>query len=238
MKVTIEIFKELQNNIKGLNPTSIISIVFDTIGIENIALASSMGIEDQVLTEMVLDINPNARIFTIDTGRLPQETYSLMDRTSMKYGFNYEVLFPDSKKVQDLVKQGGMNLFYESIEKRKLCCKVRKVDLLNSMISGLDCWITGLRKEQSVTRTNISILEWDSSTSLLKLNPLADWTEEQVWEYIKKKGIPYNKLYDKGYTSIGCAPCTRAIAKGEDVRAGRWWWEEPQHKECGLHVRE
>lgn len=238
MKVSLNIFNELQDKIKGQSPIDLISIVFDIVGFDNIALASSMGIEDQVLTQMVLSINPKARIFTIDTGRLPQETYSLMDRTSMKYGFNYEVLFPEAKKVQELVKQGGMNLFYESIEKRKLCCKIRKVDLLNTMLSGLDCWITGLRKEQSITRTSISLLEWDEQTCLLKLNPLADWTETQVWDYIKKNNIPYNKLYDKGYTSIGCAPCTRAIEKGEDVRAGRWWWEEPQHKECGLHIKQ
>ncbi|MBK8806102.1 MAG: phosphoadenylyl-sulfate reductase [Bacteroidales bacterium] len=223
--------------LNGKSANEIIKWIFDTIGVENVALASSLGIEDQVLTDLVLKQNDKARIFTLDTGRLPQETYSAMDKTMMHYNFKYEVLFPDRDKVEKMVSEYGANLFYESIEKRKLCCDVRKVDILKKKLSTLKAWICGLRKEQSVTRTNINVVEWDEANNLLKFNPLIDWNEADVWNYLKKENVPYNKLFDKGYTSIGCAPCTRAIEKGEDLRAGRWWWEDPMHKECGLHVK-
>lgn len=202
-----------------------------------IALSSSMSIEDQVLTEMVIAIEPETRIFTLDTGRLFPETYDLIDRTSMKYKKNIEVYFPESADVEKMVKEKGMNLFYSSIENRKYCCDIRKLKPLARAMKSLDVWVTGLRKEQSVTRVDMKIVEWDENNNLLKLNPLINWTEDDVWKRIKEKNIPYNPLHKKGFISIGCQPCTRAILPGEDPRAGRWWWENPETRECGLHKR-
>lgn len=202
-----------------------------------IALASSLSIEDQMLTDILLKINPKARIFTLDTGRLFPETYSLIDRTNLKYGCKLEVFFPDSSQVEEMVRSQGINLFYEGIEQRKLCCKVRKINPLKRAFESLDVWISGLRREQSVTRQEMQLIEWDESSGLIKLNPLINHTEEEVWEYIHLHKTPYNKLHDQGFPSIGCQPCTRAIMPGEDLRAGRWWWENPEHKECGLHKR-
>ena len=203
-----------------------------------IALASSFGAEDVVLIDMMVKINPNARIFTLDTGRLNQETYDVMDRIREKYRIKIEVMFPKSDAVEQMVRAKGMNLFYDSIENRKECCGVRKVEPLNRALRDLDAWITGLRRQQSVTRTQVSKVEIDEAhNKMVKVNPLTDWTGDQVWDYIKKNGVPYNKLHDMGYPSIACAPCTRAVKPGEDERAGRWWWENPETKECGLHVR-
>ncbi len=201
-----------------------------------IALASSLGAEDQVLTHMVVQIDPNARVFVLDTGRLHQETYDVLDKTRRELGVNYEIIFPDAQKVEAMVNAKGMNLFYESVENRKECCGVRKVEGLRRVLSTCDAWITGLRREQSVTRGEIKMVEQDQAHGILKINPLVDWHTQQVWDYIKKYNVPYNKLHDQGFPSIGCAPCTRAIKPGEDLRAGRWWWENPEHKECGLHV--
>ena len=153
----------------------------------------------------------------------------------MAYGIKIRLYFPDYKEVEDMVARYGVNLFYESIEKRRLCCHIRKLGPLKRAFSGLKVWICGLRREQSVTRTSDELVEWDANNGLLKLNPLIDWTEEQVWDYVRVHGVPYNKLHDQGFPSIGCQPCTRAVKPGEDVRAGRWWWEDPDHKECGLH---
>ncbi len=201
-----------------------------------IALASSLSIEDQVITDMMLKIDKSAKIFTLDTGRLPYETYNLIDKTNSFYDYKLEVYFPDKGKVESMVKEKGINLFYESVESRKLCCYNRKVEPLKRALSGLDAWICGLRKEQSVTRENLEIVEYDDGNRMLKINPLLNWTEDQVWDYIKANNVPYNVLYKKNYRSIGCAPCTRPVEAGEDVRAGRWWWENPDTKECGLHV--
>lgn len=201
----------------------------------HIALASSLGIEDQVLTDMICRIARDTRIFTLDTGRLFPETYSLIERTNMTYGIKIQLFFPDYHELEKMVNEHGVNLFYESIEKRRQCCHVRKLEPLKRAFSGLKVWICGLRHEQSVTRTDNQMVEWDEHNGLLKLNPLIDWTEEQVWKYIREQGVPYNKLHDEGFPSIGCQPCTRAIQPGEDIRAGRWWWEDPEHKECGLH---
>lgn len=202
-----------------------------------IALASSLGLEDQVLTDMILKIDTNARIFTIDTGRLFPETYSLIDKTNMKYGTKIEVYYPDYNLVEPFLRENGVNCFYESVEKRKACCRVKKIEPLLRALSTLDVWICGLRQEQSVTRTNEQAVEWDTANNLIKINPLVRWTEQEVWDYIHAHQVPYNKLHDQGFPSIGCQPCTRAVAEGEDIRAGRWWWEDPQHKECGLHRR-
>lgn len=202
-----------------------------------IALSSSLGIEDQVLTHMICNINKSTKIFTLDTGRLFAETYDLIHRTNHKYGIKINVYFPDARQVEKMVNTKGINLFFESVENRKLCCNIRKIEPLKRAFAGLEVWICGLRSEQSVTRQNMQRIEWDEANGLIKLNPLIDWTEEEVWSFIKANGVPYNPLHDKGFPSIGCQPCTRAIFPGEDIRAGRWWWENPDTKECGLHKR-
>ena len=232
----IEDISSLNNELKDANPQEIIKTVLDRFN-QKIALSSSLGAEDQVLTDMLLKIEPNARIFTLDTGRLFAETYDLIDRTSRKYKKKIEVLFPDYKKVEAMVSTKGINLFYESIQNRKECCHIRKIEPLQRAFAGLDAWICGLRASQAVTRKDIDVIEWDANNKLVKVNPLARWTEEQVWEYIHENRVPYNVLHEKGFPSIGCQPCTRAVAEGEDVRAGRWWWENPDTKECGLHKR-
>ena len=202
-----------------------------------IAFSSSLGIEDQVLTHMVCDIDKTTKIFTLDTGRLFPETYDLIHRTNQKYGIKMSVYFPEAGQVEEMVNTKGINLFFESVEYRKLCCNIRKIQPLKRAFEGLEVWICGLRSEQSVTRQNMQKIEWDEANEIIKLNPLIDWTEEETKAYIKTNGIPYNPLHDKGYPSIGCQPCTRAIFAGEDIRAGRWWWENPDTKECGLHKR-
>jgi len=202
-----------------------------------IALSSSLSIEDQVLTDLLVKIDPKSRIFTLDTGRLFPETYSLIEKTNDRYGIQLEVFFPDYQKVQEMVQKEGINLFYKGIEQRKTCCQVRKIEPLKRAFKGLDVWICGLRREQSVTRSDVQLVEWDENNQLIKVNPLIDFTEEAVWEYIRAHNVPYNALHRKGFPSIGCQPCTRAVEPGEDIRAGRWWWEHPEHKECGLHRR-
>lgn len=202
-----------------------------------IALSTSLSIEDQVLTDLIAKIDNSTRVFTLDTGRLFPETYNLIEKTRRKYAINLEVFFPEAAEVEKMVKEAGINLFYEGIEQRKRCCNVRKIQPLKRAFQGLDVWICGLRREQSVTRQDMKLVEWDNNNQLIKLNPLIDFTEHQVWEYVKTHKVPYNKLQDQGFPSIGCQPCTRAIQQGEDIRAGRWWWENPEHKECGLHGR-
>lgn len=202
-----------------------------------ISLAWS-GAEDVAVVDMLAKINPKARIFTLDTGRLNPETYDLIERVRDKYGIDIEVMFPDAAEVEEMVRKEGVNLFYQSVENRKLCCNVRKVQPLKRMLSTLDAWITGLRRDQAVTRIVLKKIETDEANGgIVKLNPIADWTSEDVWNYIRKNKVPYNALHDKGYPSIGCAPCTRPVKPGEDIRAGRWWWESPEGKECGLHVK-
>lgn len=233
-----------QNEITELNekfadaaPQTILGYFLDRYG-DRIALSSSLSIEDQALTDMICKIKPDARIFTLDTGRLFPETYSLIDRTAIHYGIRLEVFFPDHTEVEKLVADCGMNGFYESSEKRKRCCRVRKLNPLERAFRGLDAWICGLRREQSVTRGGMRAIEWDRTHGLVKINPLIGWHEEQVRDYIRRHHVPYNKLYEQGFPSIGCQPCTRAVKQGEDIRAGRWWWESPDHKECGLHLQE
>lgn len=218
-------------------PQEVLAWAFHTFG-DRVALASSFGAEDVVLIDMMIQLNPKARIFTLDTGRLNQETYEVMDAVRQKYRCSIQVMFPNTEKVETLVRTKGFNLFYESIENRKECCGVRKVEPLNRALAELDAWITGLRRQQSVTRTDMKKIEIDAPHHhMVKLNPLIDWTHDQVWDYIRKNHVPANKLHDQGYPSIGCEPCTRAVKPGEDERAGRWWWESPEHKECGLHVQ-
>ncbi|MEG0656190.1 MAG: phosphoadenylyl-sulfate reductase [Mucinivorans sp.] len=203
-----------------------------------IGLASSLSIEDQVLTDMICaeaKVPLQCRIFTLDTGRIFPETYSLIARTGEQYGINIQVMFPDHQAVEDMVAKNGINLFYDSIEKRRECCHVRKLEPLKRAFRGLDVWICGLRHEQSLTRADMRTVEWDEGNKILKVNPLISWSEAQTWDYIRAHGVPYNTLHDKGFPSIGCQPCTRAVRAGEDIRAGRWWWENPEQKECGLH---
>lgn len=202
-----------------------------------IALSSSLSIEDQVLTHLIVEKDPTARIFTLDTGRLFPETYQLIDRTNLTYNIKIEVFFPDYHEVQRMVREEGINLFYNSIESRHRCCAIRKLEPLRRAFKGFDVWICGLRHQQSVTRKNMQLVEWDDMHGLIKVNPLINWTEQEVWDYIHQHHVPYNKLHDKGYPSIGCEPCTRAVKPGEDVRSGRWWWEDPDKRECGLHQR-
>jgi phosphoadenosine phosphosulfate reductase len=213
----------------------VVRLMHDRFG-RKVALSSSFGAEDMVLIDMLMKVDPKARIVTLDTGRLPQETYNVMDATRARYGATIEVFFPQAEAVQSMVAEHGVNLFYHSIENRNLCCGVRKMEPLRRALSGLDAWITGLRREQSVTRTAVHKIDWDESNRLVKVNPLADWTYDDVWKYIRENNVPYNALHDRGYPSIGCGPCTRAVQPGEHERAGRWWWEHPDTKECGLHV--
>lgn len=197
--------------------------------------STSLGAEDQVITHMLATQGFRDGIFTLDTGRLFPETYELVEKTCARYGLNIQVFFPDAGRVEQMVGEKGINLFYHSIENRKLCCHIRKTEPLRRALSGKEIWITGLRREQSPTRQDLALAEWDAANRIIKVNPLLEWSEEDVWAYIRKHKIPYNTLHDKGFPSIGCQPCTRAILPGEDVRAGRWWWENPDTRECGLH---
>lgn len=221
--------------LRDASPQDILAFMIKVFG-KDIAFASSMGVEDQVITAMLAEIDPSVRIFTLDTGRLFPEVYDLIQSTNTRYNINIEVYFPDYHSVEKMTREKGVNLFYESIENRKLCCHIRKVEPLKRAMAGLHAWISGIRKDQSLTRQSIDIVEWDESKSMVKINPLANWSESQVWEYIRTRKVPYNPLHDKSYPSIGCQPCTRAIMPGEDVRAGRWWWENPYTRECGLHI--
>ncbi len=228
-----------QAEIYGKSPQAILRWALERFGNDQVALASSMGAEDQVLTDMLLKIEPRAHIFTLDTGRLPQETYDVIAATRQTYQCRIEVLFPEQAAVEQMVTDYGPNLFYDSVEYRKLCCQIRKIEPLKRKLATRRAWICGLRKEQSASRTTIEQIEWDEAHQLIKINPLKDWTETEVWAYIREQHVPYNVLHDCGYTSIGCAPCTRAIRPGEDFRAGRWYWETAQQpKECGLHLEE
>ena len=200
-----------------------------------VAFGTSLGAEDQVLTDMIAKAGLDLLFFTLDTGRHFQETFDIMDITEKKYGIRIHLFFPNPEEVEEMVAEKGINLFYSSVENRKRCCQVRKINPLSRALAGKSIWISGLRREQSVTRQLVNGIEWDENHHLYKLNPLSDWTELQVWNYLKEHHVPYNGLHDKGFPSIGCQPCTRAIQPGEETRAGRWWWELPEYKECGLH---
>lgn len=203
---------------------------------QNLVLANSLGAEDMVLADLLARYFPNIPQFVLDTGRLPEETLSLLAKMSEHYPqANIEVYYPQASAVEAYVRDHGINGFYQAQSLRKACCSVRKLEPLKRALTGRRAWITGLRREQSVTRDAVAVSEWDAANGLQKLNPLADWTLKEVWAYIHHFEVPYNALHDQHYPSIGCAPCTRAISVGEDVRAGRWWWENPEARECGLH---
>ncbi|MBW6478474.1 MAG: phosphoadenylyl-sulfate reductase [Bacteroidales bacterium] len=227
---------QLNEKLKGESALEILKIVSNRFG-KKIRFASSMGVEDQVITHMIADNQLPIEVFTLDTGRMFPETYEVIEKTQARYKLKISVYFPDSQDVENMVNEKGINLFYHSIENRKLCCGIRKIKPLKRALEGMDAWITGLRREQSPTRKDMQVVEWDEGNKLIKVNPLLEWSEKQTWDFIKENKIPYNTLHDKGFPSIGCQPCTRAIMPGEDVRSGRWWWENPETKECGLHGR-
>ena len=203
-----------------------------------IALASSFGAEDVAVIDLLSKIQPKISIFTLDTGRLPEETYEVMEQVRQRYGVEIVSFFPDTAAVEKLEREKGFYSFRQSVENRKECCGIRKVEPLNRALAGLEAWVTGLRRGQAVTRAALPKVETDAAHGgIAKINPIADWSAEQVWDHIRKNQVPYNKLHDRNYPSIGCAPCTRAVRPGEEIRAGRWWWELPEHKECGLHFK-
>lgn len=236
MRYNEELIKELNVTFSNKGAEEVLKWTLDNLH-PGVAFASSFGAEDVVVIDMLSKINPDARVFTLDTGRLNQETYDVMDDIRNRYKMNIEVMFPNQDEVQEMVRTNGMNLFYRSRENRKLCCGIRKVHPLTNMLSTLEGWITGIRADQTQNRSDSSKFEIDGQFGgILKVNPIIDWTWEEVWDYIKANKVPYNKLHDKGYPSIGCEPCTRPLKPGEDLRAGRWWWENESDKECGLHM--
>ena len=227
---------------------------FETLGAEELlrwgiarfhpklVLSCSFGApEGMALLDMMHRIEPGSRVFTLDTGRLPQATHDLIDRVRDRYGLSIEVVFPDPRAVQEMVRRDGQNLFYESVEKRQLCCRIRKVEPMRRYFeeARVAAWVAGLRREQGVTRQETRRVEIDETHGgIVKLNPLADWDAERVWQYIRDHDVPVNRLHREGYPSVGCDPCSRAIQPGDDIRAGRWWWENPETRECGIHVGE
>ena len=235
-KLTSEQIEKIAAEMENKSAYDILKWVIDNYGLR-IGLASSFGAEDVVIIDMMTKVDKiKTKIFTLDTGRLNQETYDIMDDIRNKYEIGIEVYFPDHNEVEEMVRAKGVNLMYANVENRKLCCEIRKVHPLSRALSKFDGWITGLRREQITTRANIKKIEVDNlHGNIIKVNPLADWTYKMVWDYIHKNNVPFNKLHNEGYPSIGCEPCTRAVRIGEDPRSGRWWWENAADKECGLH---
>lgn len=225
--------QDLNNKLATLNAAERLKYICEQYA-EGVVFSTSLGQEDQVITHSIARQSLPVSIFTLDTGRLFQETYDLLDRTIARYKVQIKAYFPDTSKVESLVTQKGPNSFYESVDNRKECCFIRKVEPLKRALKGASVWITGLRAEQSENRQSLPFAEWDEVHQLVKVNPLLDWSYDQMLQFIKEENIPYNKLHDLGFLSIGCAPCTRAVEPGEDIRAGRWWWEASK-KECGLH---
>lgn len=220
--------------LKGKTPQEVLTWALGNYS--KIALASSFGAEDVVLIDMIAKIDPQAHVFTLDTGRLNGETYEVIAKVQQKYPqLQLQIMFPQADAVEAMVSKKGINLFYDSVENRKQCCYIRKVEPLGRATKGLDAWITGLRRDQTANRSAMETVELDSDRNIAKINPLIDWSNDQVWEYIHQNNVPYNALHDQNFPSIGCAPCTRAVQAGEDLRAGRWWWEL-SNQECGLHV--
>jgi phosphoadenosine phosphosulfate reductase len=203
----------------------------------SVAFASSLGAEDMALTDLILRDALDIEIFSLDTGRLPTETYDLMAEVQKHYGLKLKLYYPRHDLIEAWTRAHGINAFYESVELRKACCHIRKVEPLSRALAGKTAWITGQRAQQAATRDSLPLRQFDEANGLEKFNPLADWSEKEIWAYIRSQGVPYNALHDKHYPSIGCAPCTRAISVGEDIRAGRWWWENADTKECGLHIK-
>ncbi|MBS0587404.1 MAG: phosphoadenylyl-sulfate reductase [Proteobacteria bacterium] len=215
----------------------VIAVLTETIrDFSPVAFANSLGAEDMVLTDIIDRHQLAIEMFSLDTGRLPQETYDLMQIVRERYKTPLRIYFPNVKQVEAYIAEHGVNGFYDSIELRKACCHIRKVEPLRRALQGKRAWVTGIRSEQASTRSNLKVSAYDMDNRMQKVNSLLDWSNAEVWEYLKHYDVPYNKLHDKFYPSIGCAPCTRAITPGEDIRSGRWWWEAPETKECGLHT--
>ena len=233
IKEKIEVLK---NKAKDLSPEQIIELTYVEFG-NRVNFATSLGEEDQIILDMISKVAPKIDVFTLDTGRLHHETYDLLAKNQKKYRINFKIFYPDTTSVEKMVRDKGINLFYESFENRKLCCGVRKVEPLRRALKNVDAWICGLRREQTVTRSHIEIFDWDENNQKIKISPIAFWTMEDVHKYINENNVDVNPLHAKGYMSIGCAPCTRAVKPGEDIRAGRWWWEAPEQKGCGLHIQ-
>lgn len=225
---------ELEQQLKESEPAAFLKFLAEKYA-GQVVFSSSFSFEDQVITHQILENNVGVKIFTLDTGRLFPETYSVWNSTLDRYKVTITAYYPNQDALQDFVAVNGPNSFYESVENRKGCCHIRKVEPLKRALAGNAVWITGLRAEHSSDRKSLPMLEWDEANQILKYHPILHWTTEEVKEFIKANHIPYNPLHDKGFVSIGCAPCTRAIKPGEDFRAGRWWWEDADKKECGLH---
>jgi phosphoadenosine phosphosulfate reductase len=225
---------ELSDKIKGLDIAQAIRLLSDTFTGKAL-FSTSFSLEDQVISHTILENKISVDIFTLDTGRIFPETYSVWNSTNQRYQTQIKAFTSDYKTLQDYLTEKGPNAFYESVENRKQCCHIRKVEPLKRALKGQQLWVTGLRSEHSAARQDLQMLEWDEGHQLIKFHPILHWTTEEVREFVTKNNIPYNTLQDKGFVSLGCAPCTRAIKPGEDFRAGRWWWEDDSKKECGLH---
>ena len=220
-----------------LDAIGVLRLALECLGRERLAISASFGPEDIVLIDLLTSIEPNARVFTLDTGRLPGETYDLIEAVRDRFGIPIEVFAPEAEAVEAMVGAKGPNLFYASLENRLECCDVRKVEPLRRALRTVDGWVTGLRRDQIATRAGTPKIGLDlEHGGLWKVAPLADWSSARVWAHIRGRDLPYNALHDRGYPSIGCAPCTRAIQPGDDPRSGRWWWEQPESRECGIHV--
>lgn len=230
----IEKIKTIQQLIANKSADEVLKNIA-TLNSEKIVFSTSLGYEDQVITHLVFSNNLPVDVFTLDTGRLFPETYSVLSSTLNKYKKTIKVYYPNTTAVEDLVTKKGPFSFYDSVENRKECCFIRKVEPLKRALNGYTVWITGIRADQSGNRMDMPMVEWDEANKIIKVHPLLNWTLEQVKSYIAQHNIPYNPLHDKGFVSIGCQPCTRAIKAGDDFRAGRWWWEDTSKKECGLH---
>lgn len=228
--------EQIKNTIAGKSAEEILHALSDLLN-EKIVFSTSLSYEDQVITHILFSENLNVEVFTLDTGRLFAETYSVFNSTRDRYKREIRTYYPKTEAVEQLVSSKGPNSFYESVENRKECCYIRKVEPLKRALAGKTIWITGIRAEQSANREGMKQIEWDETNNIIKIHPLLNWSLDKVKAYIKKYNIPYNPLHDKGFVSIGCQPCTRAIKVGEDFRAGRWWWEDNSKKECGLHVK-
>ena len=230
--MNVKKIKEIIGEKKGVELLQTIASLFPN----EVVFSTSFGIEDQVITEWIGKNNINIEIFTLDTGRLFKETYSLWSRTLERYQLHIKTYTADTTLLEDFISRKGPNSFYESVENRKECCRIRKIEPLQRAIKGKKIWVTGIRSDQSINRHDMDFIEYDKANQIIKIHPLFDWTFEEVKKYCKEQYIPYNVLHDKGFPSIGCQPCTRAVQEGEDFRAGRWWWEDQSKKECGLHA--
>lgn len=228
--------QQIQRIVSGKNPEeALAALVSEFSG--KIIFSTSFGLEDQAIAHIIFSNDLPIKVFTLETGRLFPETYAVWNATRERYGKNIEAFYPNEQAVQKMVSQKGPNSFYESVENRLECCHIRKVEPLQRALKGYEIWVTGIRKEQSQHRNILSSVEWDEKNKIVKYHPLFDWSSDEVKGFIRKNNVPYNSLHDKGFLSIGCQPCTRAVKEGDDPRSGRWWWEQTDKKECGLHIK-